>query len=99
MLLYIPPSGTNTVPYSAIMVLDAKIRATRPAALPQEIDSFAPMKGDLDTSQDGFRMTMMNYLGQTMLLHLHKSYFAVALLKEQPPIPGKLAPSVLAWYV
>jgi hypothetical protein len=81
------------------MVLDAKIRATRPAGLPQEIDEMATMHGDLDPSKDGFRMTMFNYLCQTTLLHLHKSYFAVALMKDQPPMSGKLAPSVLAWYV
>lgn len=79
------------------MVLDAKIRATRPATFPQDIEEITGMLGDVDISQDTFRTLMMGYLSQVMLLHLHKSHFAIALMKDQQPMAGKLAPSVLAW--
>jgi hypothetical protein len=79
------------------MVLDHKIRGTKPAGLPEEVESARELGVDVK-SLDIIRSTLINGMSQAALLYLHKPYFAFALQREdQNPMAGKFAPSVLAW--
>jgi hypothetical protein len=79
------------------MVLDHKIRGTKPAGLPEEVES-APELGVDVKSLDRIHSALINGMSQAALLYLHKPYFAFALQREdQNPMAGKFAPSVLAW--
>lgn len=81
------------------MVLDHKIRGAKPAGLPEEVEPATEGRADVQ-SFDIIRSTLVNGLSQKTLLYLHKPYFAFALQRDgQNPMAGKLAPSVLAWYV
>lgn len=92
------PSSTSA-PYASVMVLDSKIRAARPASLPHEIESHAVQGGVDVEALDIVRSIVMNGLSQTVLLHLHRPYFAYAILRDETnPMSGRMSPSVLACY-
>jgi len=80
------------------MVLDSKIRAARPPSLPHEIESQV-IQGGVDIEPlDITRSIVMNGIAQSILLHLHRPYFAYAILMDdQKPMVGRMAPSILAW--
>ena len=97
LTLALLPSSSNT-PYTAVMVLDSKIRASRPASLPHEIESRVVQGGVEVEGLDIVRSIVMNGVSNTMLLHLHRPYFAFAILRDEgSPMTGRMAPSVLAW--
>jgi hypothetical protein len=80
------------------MVLDHRIRATRPASLPQDVES-AIVEGAVEIGVlDIVRTTSMNALCQSTLIFLHRCHFAWAMMKDDMnPMAAKVAPSVLAW--
>ncbi|PVF94886.1 hypothetical protein CPB86DRAFT_626349 [Serendipita vermifera] len=92
------PSSSN-VPYSTVMVLDHRIRATRPTSLPQDVESTL-VEGAVEIGMlDIVRTTSMDTLCQSTLIFLHRSHFAWAIMKDDMnPMAGKVAPSVLACY-
>lgn len=96
LLTTVLPSAGN-VTYSTIMVLDHKIRGTKPTRLPMDVRPTSP---DAKTSEpmDRIRSSVSGGMMQAVLIYLHKPYFAWGMLNgDQSPIAGKAAPSVLAW--
>lgn len=80
------------------MVLDSKIRAARPASLPHEIESRVVQGGVEVEGLDIVRSIIMNGLSQATLLHLHRPYFAYAVITDEGnPMTGRMSPSILAW--
>jgi hypothetical protein len=98
LTLSLLPASNNT-PYTAVMVLDSKIRAARPSSLPHEIESRV-VQGGVDVEPlDIVRSIVMNGISQTILLYLHRPYFAYSILRDQNPMTSRMSPSTLAWSV